>query len=50
VEGAQFVELDGDDHILWLGDREALCAEIERFVLDVDAGLAARNVSGTSAT
>jgi DNA-binding SARP family transcriptional activator/pimeloyl-ACP methyl ester carboxylesterase len=50
VEGARFVELDGDDHIMWLGDSEALCAEIERFVLDVEAALAARNVSGTSAS
>jgi DNA-binding SARP family transcriptional activator/pimeloyl-ACP methyl ester carboxylesterase len=50
VEGARFVELDGHDHIMWLGDREALCAEIERFVLNVEAGLGTRNVSGTSAS
>jgi DNA-binding SARP family transcriptional activator/pimeloyl-ACP methyl ester carboxylesterase len=50
VDGARFVELDGDDHILWLGDSEALCAEIERFVLNVEAGLGTRNVSGTSAS
>jgi DNA-binding SARP family transcriptional activator len=50
VEGARFVELDGDDHILWLGDSEALCAEIERFVHDVEARLGTRNVSGTSAS
>jgi pimeloyl-ACP methyl ester carboxylesterase len=50
VEGARFVELDGDDHIMWLGDREALCAEIERFVLNVQAGVEARNVSGTPAS
>jgi len=50
VEAARFVELDGDDHILWLGDSEALCAEIERFVLDVEAGLVTRNVSGTSSS
>ena len=50
VRGARFVELDGDDHLLWLGDSEALCAEIERFVLNVQAGLAMRNVSGTSAS
>jgi DNA-binding SARP family transcriptional activator/pimeloyl-ACP methyl ester carboxylesterase len=49
VEGARFVELEGDDHIMWLGDGEALCAEIERFVLDVEAKLEARNVSGTAA-
>lgn len=50
VKGARFVELDGDDHLLWLGDSEALCAEIELFVLNVEAGLGARNVSGTSAS
>ena len=50
VEDARFVELDGDDHILWLGDSEGLCAEIERFVLNVEAGLGTRNVSGTSAS
>jgi pimeloyl-ACP methyl ester carboxylesterase len=50
IEGARFVELDGHDHILWLGDSETLCAEIERFVLNVEAGLGTRNVSGTSAS
>lgn len=50
VEGARFVELDGNDHLLWLGDTEALCAEIERFVLEVEAGLGTRNVSGMSAS
>ena len=49
VDGACFVELEGDDHIMWLGDSEALCAEIERFVLDVESRLEARNVSGTAA-
>ena len=50
VEGARFVELEGDDHALWLGDVEALCSEIERFVLGVEAGLETRNVSGTVAS
>ena len=49
VDDARFVELEGDDHIMWLGDSEALCAEIERFVLDLEARLEARNVSGTAA-
>jgi pimeloyl-ACP methyl ester carboxylesterase len=48
VEGARFVELDGDDHIMWLGDSDRLCAEIERFVLTAEAGVTTRNVSGTS--
>jgi pimeloyl-ACP methyl ester carboxylesterase len=50
VTGARFVELDGDEHLLWLGDSEALCAEIGRFVLDVEAGLETRNVLGTPAS
>jgi pimeloyl-ACP methyl ester carboxylesterase len=50
VEGARFVELEGHDHLLWLGDSEALCSEIERFVLDVEAGLGTRNISGTLAS
>src|SRR4051794_9281686 len=50
VEGARFVELEGDDRLLWLGDSEALCAEIDRFVVNVKAGRATKNVSGTSAS
>jgi DNA-binding SARP family transcriptional activator/pimeloyl-ACP methyl ester carboxylesterase len=50
VEAARFVELEGNDHILWLGDTEALCAEIERFVLDVEARVQTRNISGTAAS
>jgi pimeloyl-ACP methyl ester carboxylesterase len=50
VEDARFVELEGDDHLLWLGDSEGLCAEIERFVLNVEARLETRNISGTSAS
>jgi pimeloyl-ACP methyl ester carboxylesterase/DNA-binding SARP family transcriptional activator len=50
VESARLVELEGRDHILWLGDSEALCSEIERFVLDVEARLETRNISGTPAS
>jgi pimeloyl-ACP methyl ester carboxylesterase len=32
IPGARFVELDGEDHLLWAGDPQALCQEIERFV------------------
>jgi class 3 adenylate cyclase len=32
---ARFVELEGDDHMLWLGDVEALCGEIEQFITGV---------------
>ena len=32
ISGSRFVELDGDDHVMWVGDSEALCREIEAFV------------------
>jgi pimeloyl-ACP methyl ester carboxylesterase len=38
IDRARFVELPGDDHIMWLGDVETLCSEIERFVLSVASG------------
>jgi class 3 adenylate cyclase len=35
IPGARFVALEGDEHLPWLGDAEALCAEIEHFVTGV---------------
>jgi pimeloyl-ACP methyl ester carboxylesterase len=32
IPGARFVELAGDDHVPWIGDTEALVAEIEEFL------------------
>ena len=32
IRGAEFVELEGDDHVIWVGDTEAVCCEIEKFV------------------
>jgi pimeloyl-ACP methyl ester carboxylesterase/DNA-binding CsgD family transcriptional regulator len=32
IPGARFIELAGDDHVMWVGDVEALCAEIEMFL------------------
>ena len=32
IDGARFVELDGDDHLLWVGDTTAICREIETFL------------------
>lgn len=32
IPGARFVELEGEDHVMWVGDIERLCGEIERFV------------------
>jgi DNA-binding SARP family transcriptional activator/pimeloyl-ACP methyl ester carboxylesterase len=35
IPGARMVELPGDDHLPWEGDREALLDEIERFLSSV---------------
>ena len=35
IPDARFVPLEGDEHLPWLGDAEALCAEIEHFVTGV---------------
>ncbi len=35
IPGARFIELTGDEHLPWLGDAEALSAEIEHFVTGV---------------
>jgi pimeloyl-ACP methyl ester carboxylesterase/DNA-binding CsgD family transcriptional regulator len=32
IPGARFIELPGDDHVMWVGEVEALCAEIEMFL------------------
>jgi DNA-binding SARP family transcriptional activator/pimeloyl-ACP methyl ester carboxylesterase len=32
IPGSRFVVLEGEDHVMWVGDIEPLCAEIERFV------------------
>lgn len=32
IAGARFVELEGPDHLPWIGDSEALIQEIERFL------------------
>jgi DNA-binding SARP family transcriptional activator/pimeloyl-ACP methyl ester carboxylesterase len=49
IAGARFVELEGNDHVMWIGDVEPLCIEIERFVLSIEPQ-SARNVSGTLAS
>lgn len=36
IPGARLVELPGDDHLPWEGDRNSLVDEIERFVSTVD--------------
>ena len=32
IPGARFIELAGDDHVMWVGDVEPLCSEIEMFL------------------
>ena len=32
IPGARFVELPGDEHLLWAGDQDTLLAEIEQFL------------------
>jgi pimeloyl-ACP methyl ester carboxylesterase len=32
IAGARFVELPGDEHLLWAGDQDSLLAEIEQFL------------------
>jgi DNA-binding SARP family transcriptional activator/pimeloyl-ACP methyl ester carboxylesterase len=49
IAGARFVELEGDDHVMWIGDSDPLCSQIERFVLSTERH-PARNVSGTPAS
>lgn len=40
IEGAQFLELSGDDHFPWLGDSEAVLGAIEEFVSGERSGTA----------
>jgi pimeloyl-ACP methyl ester carboxylesterase len=35
IPGARFVALEGDEHLPWLGDAEAFCAEIQHFVTGI---------------
>jgi class 3 adenylate cyclase len=35
IPGAKIVDLSGDDHIPWVGDREALLGEVEQFLTGV---------------
>jgi DNA-binding SARP family transcriptional activator len=47
IDGARFVELEGNEHVPWLGQIEPLCSQVERFVLSVDTRSGTRNVLGT---
>ena len=35
IRGAKYVELPGDDHLLWVGDTETILGEIEEFLTGV---------------
>jgi class 3 adenylate cyclase len=35
ISGATFIELPGEDHLAWVGDREAIVGEVEEFLTGV---------------
>jgi pimeloyl-ACP methyl ester carboxylesterase len=47
IPGAQFIELEGSDHSMWLGDTEKLLAEIEAFVTGVRPAVRSSRVLAT---
>jgi class 3 adenylate cyclase len=38
IRGARYVELPGVDHLIWVGDQDAILAEIEEFLLGTHRG------------
>jgi len=38
IRGAEYVELDGEDHFPWAGDQEPVLMEIERFIRSLGGG------------
>ena len=38
IPGAKYVELSGDDHLVWVGDSDALLDEVEEFLTGVRRG------------
>ncbi len=38
IQGARFVELPGEDHLIWTGDQDALLGEVEEFLTGVRRG------------
>ncbi|BAC52957.1 bll7692 [Bradyrhizobium diazoefficiens USDA 110] len=47
IPGAKFVELPGDDHMLWIGDADSLLAEIQEFLTGETPMLEADRVLAT---
>jgi len=37
IAGARFVELEGDNHVMWLGDADSLTTAIRAFITDVES-------------
>lgn len=35
IPGAKYVELPGEDHLVWVGDREAIIGEVEEFLTGI---------------
>jgi pimeloyl-ACP methyl ester carboxylesterase/DNA-binding winged helix-turn-helix (wHTH) protein len=50
IPGARFVELPGDDHLPFVGDQDAMVAEIERFLAQTHARPEAERVLGSVLT
>jgi pimeloyl-ACP methyl ester carboxylesterase/DNA-binding CsgD family transcriptional regulator len=42
IPGAKYVELPGVDHLMWVGDQDAIVREVEAFVEDLGPALDAR--------
>ena len=47
IPGARFLELDGDDHIPWVGDQDALLDAVEEFLTGVKGPSAPERVLAT---
>ncbi len=45
IEGARLVELEGDDHLPWLGDSDALLDEVEEFLTGARPGRRERRLA-----
>ncbi len=47
VPGARFVELDGDDHLPWVGDTGSLLDTIDSFIAQIDDSVESNHVLAT---
>ena len=44
IAGARFVELEGDNHVMWVGDTDSLTTAIGSFITEVEASRKAPGV------